>query len=157
MVSLAVLGGRESASVAGGPAAGALLGCSFAAAWIDTAMATAADGHSVHVVATIPGPVSYRFRAGGFTSAVGKAATAVVSDTLRIAAASCQHFETGYYAAHRDIAAWFAGFGGLLIAAALAHHQGSRAATADSLGINRKTLFNKMREYGINSKTWSGA
>jgi len=71
-----------------------------------TATATAGGGHSVHAVAPVPGPVSYRFSAGGFSSPVGRAAPAVVTDTLQIAAASCQHFETGYYAAHRDIAAW---------------------------------------------------
>jgi alkaline phosphatase D len=70
------------------------------------AQASAADGHSVHAVVAISVPVGYRFRAGGFTSPVGRAAPAVVTDTLRIAAASCQHFETGYYAAHRDIATW---------------------------------------------------
>ena len=28
------------------------------------------------------------------------------SATLRLATASCQHFETGFYAAHRDLAEW---------------------------------------------------
>ena len=36
-----------------------------------------------------------------------------------------------------------------LIHAALAEHRGNRTATAETLGVNRKTLFNKMREYGI--------
>jgi DNA-binding NtrC family response regulator len=36
-----------------------------------------------------------------------------------------------------------------LIQASLAEHHGSRTATAESLGINRKTLFNKMRSYGL--------
>jgi DNA-binding NtrC family response regulator len=34
-----------------------------------------------------------------------------------------------------------------LIQAALAEHGGNRTSTAESLGINRKTLFNKMRAY----------
>jgi alkaline phosphatase D len=71
-----------------------------------TATATAADGHSVHVVAAVAGPVAYRFAAGGFTSPVGRAAPAGAAEALRIAAATCQHWETGYYAAHRDLVAW---------------------------------------------------
>jgi DNA-binding NtrC family response regulator len=35
------------------------------------------------------------------------------------------------------------------IQAALSEHRGNRTATAESLGINRKTLFNKMRVYGL--------
>ena len=68
--------------------------------------ATAADGHSVHVVADLAGPVAYRFHAGGFTSAVGRAAPAVAGATLKLAAATCQHWETGFYAAHRDLVEW---------------------------------------------------
>jgi alkaline phosphatase D len=72
-----------------------------------TATATAADGHSVHAVVDISGPVTYRFQAGGFTSPAGRAAPAVAGATgLRIAAATCQHFETGLYAAHRDLTEW---------------------------------------------------
>jgi DNA-binding NtrC family response regulator len=37
----------------------------------------------------------------------------------------------------------------VLIRAALATHKGNRSATAASLGVNRKTLFYKMREYGL--------
>ncbi len=37
----------------------------------------------------------------------------------------------------------------LLIERALAAHDGNRQATAKSLGINRSTLFNKMRRYGL--------
>lgn len=71
------------------------------------AVADAAEGHSVHVIAPFAGPGCYRFRAGGFTSPVGRAApTPDQATELRIAAASCQHFETGYYAAHRDVAEW---------------------------------------------------
>jgi DNA-binding NtrC family response regulator len=36
-----------------------------------------------------------------------------------------------------------------VIRSALTAHRGNRSATAESLGINRKTLFNKMREYGL--------
>ncbi len=39
----------------------------------------------------------------------------------------------------------------MLIASRLAQHHGNRTATADSLGVSRKTLFNKMREYNIGS------
>ena len=38
---------------------------------------------------------------------------------------------------------------GSAFTAALVEHRGNRTATADSLGVNRKTLFNKMREYGM--------
>jgi DNA-binding NtrC family response regulator len=36
-----------------------------------------------------------------------------------------------------------------LIQATLAEHDGNRTATANTLGINRKTLFNKMRQYDL--------
>jgi DNA-binding NtrC family response regulator len=36
-----------------------------------------------------------------------------------------------------------------LIQASLAEHRGNRTATAETLGINRKTLFNKMRTYEL--------
>jgi DNA-binding NtrC family response regulator len=39
-----------------------------------------------------------------------------------------------------------------LIAARLAQHGNSRTATAESLGISRKTLFNKMREYNLGAE-----
>ena len=71
-----------------------------------TVTAVAADGHSVHVVADLDGPVWYRFRAGGFTSPVGRAAPTGSPSTLRLATASCQDWADGYYAAHRDIAEW---------------------------------------------------
>ena len=38
-----------------------------------------------------------------------------------------------------------------MILARLAAHQGNRTATAKSLGISRKTLFNKMRQYELDS------
>jgi nitrogen regulation protein NR(I) len=37
----------------------------------------------------------------------------------------------------------------MMILARLAEHRGSRSATAESLGVSRKTLFNKMRQYGL--------
>ena len=71
-----------------------------------TVTARAADAHSVHVVAELAGPSWYRFRAGGFTSPAGRAAPVAPASTLRLAAASCQNWADGYYAAHRDIAEW---------------------------------------------------
>ncbi|HEV2845912.1 MAG TPA: sigma-54 dependent transcriptional regulator [Thermoanaerobaculia bacterium] len=37
----------------------------------------------------------------------------------------------------------------MMILSRLAEHRGSRTATAESLGVSRKTLFNKMRQYGM--------
>ncbi|HEY9420017.1 MAG TPA: sigma-54 dependent transcriptional regulator [Thermoanaerobaculia bacterium] len=37
----------------------------------------------------------------------------------------------------------------MMILSRLAEHRGSRTATAESLGVSRKTLFNKMRHYGL--------
>jgi alkaline phosphatase D len=71
----------------------------------------AARGHSVHVVASglRPGrPYWYRFVCGSATSPVGRARTSPGQndpvDHLRIALASCQHYEQGYFAAHREMA-----------------------------------------------------
>lgn len=64
-------------------------------------------GHSVHVVAEVDGPCEFGFSVPGWDSSVGR--TSPVLDgasEYRIAAASCQHYETGFYAAHRDIAEW---------------------------------------------------
>jgi alkaline phosphatase D len=51
----------------------------------------------------------YRFISGNAVSPVGRTRTApeagATPDQLRIALASCQHFEQGHYVAHRDIAA----------------------------------------------------
>jgi alkaline phosphatase D len=68
--------------------------------------AVADHGHSVHVVVELDGARRFRFRAGGWTSVIGTTQPASPRDELWIASASCQHFETGYYAAHRDLAAW---------------------------------------------------
>ena len=68
--------------------------------------------HAVHV--EVKGLASgrawfYRFIAGGAVSAVGRTRTAPAEDEpvarLRLALASCQHYEQGWYAAHREIAA----------------------------------------------------
>ena len=37
----------------------------------------------------------------------------------------------------------------MMIVSRLAEFSGNRTATADSLGVSRKTLFNKMRQYGL--------
>jgi phosphodiesterase/alkaline phosphatase D-like protein len=73
--------------------------------------AAAADGHSVHVDVTgLPagGRLFYRFRVGPWTSGTGRTRTApdpAGTDALLLAAASCQHWEMGHYAAHRHLAA----------------------------------------------------
>ncbi len=40
----------------------------------------------------------------------------------------------------------------MMIVSCLAAHRGSRTTTAESLGISRKTLFNKMRQYGLSAE-----
>ena len=76
------------------------------------AVADPATAHSVHVdVGGLqPGQTYfYRFRAGGQISPVGRTRTAPDpaehSERLRLAVASCQHYEAGYFAVHREIAA----------------------------------------------------
>ncbi|MBI5927592.1 MAG: alkaline phosphatase D family protein [Aquabacterium sp.] len=68
--------------------------------------------HSVHVdvAGLMPGRTYfYRFRAGGQISPVGRTRTApdpaARNERLRLAVASCQHYEAGFYAVHREIAA----------------------------------------------------
>ena len=67
--------------------------------------------HSIHVqVDGLPSAevFFYRFRVGDSVSPVGRTRTAPAPDSapqrLRLALASCQHFEQGAFAAHRDIA-----------------------------------------------------
>ncbi|MFZ2650000.1 MAG: alkaline phosphatase D family protein [Burkholderiaceae bacterium] len=67
--------------------------------------------HSVHVqVADLPGAtvLFYRFIVGDAVSPTGRTRTAPAADAAvarwRIALASCQHYEQGAFAAHRDIA-----------------------------------------------------
>jgi DNA-binding NtrC family response regulator len=45
----------------------------------------------------------------------------------------------------------------LMIVSRLAEFNGNRTSTADSLGISRKTLFNKMRQYGLGEGDEDGA
>jgi DNA-binding NtrC family response regulator len=42
-----------------------------------------------------------------------------------------------------------------MILSRLAEHRGNRTATAESLGISRKTLFNKMRQYQLDGEEGS--
>jgi alkaline phosphatase D len=76
-----------------------------------TATATPALAHSVHVdaVGLKPGRwYWYRFMLGDAVSPVGRTRTAPAQDEmpslLKVAVASCQHWEFGSYAAHRHIA-----------------------------------------------------
>lgn len=69
-------------------------------------------GHAVHVEVEglEPGrPYFYRFRAGSERSGVGRAKTAPVAGTslaqVKFGVAGCQAFESGYYTAHRKLAA----------------------------------------------------
>lgn len=71
----------------------------------------AARAFSVHVQVDglAPGrPYWYRFSCGDAQSRVGRTRTAPAAgaavDRLRLALASCQHYEYGYYVAHREIA-----------------------------------------------------
>ncbi len=68
-------------------------------------------GHSVHVqVLGLPSAtlLFYRFTTRDAVSPIGRTRTAPAADAevarLRIAVASCQHYEQGAFAAHRDIA-----------------------------------------------------
>ena len=76
-----------------------------------TAIAVADYAHSVHVEVGGLQPHRwywYRFNALGVESAVGRTRTAPVLDAdldrMRIAFASCQHYERGYYSAYRHMA-----------------------------------------------------
>lgn len=76
------------------------------------AMAWPSRGFSVHVLAQGLQPGRdywYRFTCGQAASGVGHTRTAPGPDAdvrrLRLALASCQHFEQGFFAAHREIAA----------------------------------------------------
>ncbi len=71
-------------------------------------MAEARFGHSVHALVNLDGPAWYRFRVGEWTSPIGRcqSAPSTGAASLKIASASCQHWETGFYAAYRDMAEW---------------------------------------------------
>lgn len=71
----------------------------------------ATRAHSVHVLATGLQPGRhywYRFVCGNATSPVGRTRTSPAPNEavqrLRLALASCQHYEQGHFAAHRDMA-----------------------------------------------------
>jgi alkaline phosphatase D len=69
--------------------------------------ARAGEAHSVHAVVDLAAPSFFRFRTGRWTSATGRVAPAGLDPAqLRLATASCQHFESGFYAAHADLASW---------------------------------------------------
>jgi len=77
-----------------------------------TTYASAEWAHSVHVEAGGLEPARwywYRFTAGDARSVIGRTRTApgpgANPDRLRLALASCQHYEQGHYAAHRHLAA----------------------------------------------------
>ena len=77
-----------------------------------TETAIPAEGHSVHAEPRglpVGAELFYRFRANGFISPVGRTRTAPAAGTapasVKFAMASCQHFEEGWYHAHRFIAA----------------------------------------------------
>lgn len=100
------------------------------------AIALPEHAHSLHI--EVPGLRSgrtyfYRFIAGGHASPIGRTRTAPAPDAdvqrLRVALASCQHYEQGYYAAHREIAASdldFVLFVGDYIYETTNHHQLTR-------------------------------
>jgi alkaline phosphatase D len=70
-------------------------------------VARADEAHSVHVIVDVDGPSFFRFRSGESVSPIGRVApTGTNPAELRLATTSCQHFETGYYAAYADVAAW---------------------------------------------------
>jgi len=73
-------------------------------------MTSEAKAHSVHYKAMGLEPGReywYQFSYGGEDSVVGRTrTTSPQDDQARIALASCQHYESGYYAAYRDLAEW---------------------------------------------------
>ncbi|MEN9544542.1 MAG: hypothetical protein RLZZ598_1375 [Pseudomonadota bacterium] len=76
-----------------------------------TALAQPEHGHSVHVVLEGLAPdrcFHYRFLVGDAVSPIGRTRTPPAPDAevtrLRVALASCQHYEQGAYAAHADLA-----------------------------------------------------
>jgi len=75
-----------------------------------TTIASADHAHSVHATATPPAGTSgafwYRFVVGEYTSPVGRTMLAPngAVGSATFVSASCQDFQDGFYAAHRDIA-----------------------------------------------------
>jgi alkaline phosphatase D len=76
-----------------------------------TTVASADFGHSVHVEIDRLTPATtyyYGFSCNGAASRIGRTKTAPTANAetrVRFAFASCQHFEQGFYAAYRDMAA----------------------------------------------------
>ena len=75
-----------------------------------TAYASAEWAHAVHVEVAGLEPARwywYRFSAGDAQSTIGRTRTAPAGnvDRLRIAVASCQHYEQGYFSAYRHLVA----------------------------------------------------
>ncbi|GAB4178451.1 MAG: alkaline phosphatase D family protein [Thalassobaculales bacterium] len=77
-----------------------------------TAVAAPELAHAVHVEVSGLAPgrwYFYRFHAGGATSPTGRTRTGLPAgapaDRLRLAYASCQHYEQGYFAAYRHMVA----------------------------------------------------
>jgi alkaline phosphatase D len=69
--------------------------------------ARAAEAHSVHALVDVAAPSFYRFHSGDWTSPTGRVApTGTDTAQLRLATTNCQHYETGYFAAHGDLAEW---------------------------------------------------
>ncbi len=75
-----------------------------------TERALAEHAHTVHVTATPPaattGAFFYRFLIGEFVSPIGRTMLAPTGavQTATFVSASCQNYQSGFYAAHRDIA-----------------------------------------------------
>ena len=71
------------------------------------ALAEARHGHSVHVAVRGLGPgfVYYRFHLGDATSVIGRTRTTAAAERrpFRLAVLSCQHFEEGWFTAHRHV------------------------------------------------------
>ena len=71
---------------------------------------TTEHAHTVHATATptttTTGPMFYRFRVGSYVSPVGRTMLAPTGGvpTATFVSASCQDYQDGFYAAHRDIA-----------------------------------------------------
>jgi alkaline phosphatase D len=74
---------------------------------VGTTTTSPAVGGSVHALAELPGPGSFTFSAGGWESPVGRTAPIdPATAEFRFATASCQNYQSGRWAAHRDIADW---------------------------------------------------
>lgn len=74
------------------------------------ALAREVYAHSVHlkVEGLQPGrEYFYRFRLGDYETAIGRTRTSDPrAGSVKLAVASCQHYESGHFAAYRDLAEW---------------------------------------------------